>query len=70
MAESGDPICWKELNRALNGRFQNKIKVWFWKPEKNIISICSEDIDNEYGGPPDDARWEIYLYEDGTWAIV
>ena len=67
MAKPGDIKCWEELHRALP---QGKFKVWFWKPEKNIISLCSEEIDNKYSGPPDDARWEIYLYKNGTWAIV
>lgn len=84
MAESGDPKCWEELNRAIKKLFKKSkicsedIKIWFFKPEKDVISICTEDIDNEYDPFGDEEardinelpRWEIYLYEDGTWAIV
>lgn len=63
---------WKELHRAINGKtISDEVKLSFFSPEKNIISLVIDGIDNKYtqsvGG---EANWEIYLNKDGTWRIA
>lgn len=68
---------WRELNRAIKEKFKkgsdfsDDIVITFskFKDDERVLTIVSEDIDNQYGDLSADWRWEIYLYSNGTWTI-
>lgn len=64
----------KELERVVKKLNEKLVNAGFTPVEneenKKVISIfIPEGIDNCYNKQYD-WRWEIYLYDDGTWKIV